>query len=265
MRVIICDECNSKTDLNEQLINQVTSGLANIQVPCRMKGTAASVPSLLHAKLVFATNHELVIDSASTGTMNRLTGPPFPFQFVPPDKYDPDTALPHQRIQDLDLVDRLSSPEARPGIVAWLVEGAIEFFRDGFPRSSAWESQAFELRTRGDMFAQWITQTYTPTGMPHDRVALSDMRSAFADSHKHFKGDIESGLTAALATMTTFVVPAEWPVHAPVYNPGPFSPPPSSVPMHGYTGLRIRAYGDRDWKTAMQMAVAVAEERRRKQ
>lgn len=257
-RLFICDECNKKTVLNEQFINGITSGLTDIKVPCRVKQKAASTPVMWHAKVVLATNHELSVSSSSTGTLGRLTGPRFPFKFIEPSLWNPETAMPEMRKADPELVKYLMSPEARPEIAAWMAQGARTFYATGFPRSSAWETQAFELRTRGDEFARWITETYTPTGTLTDRIATADMRTEFTNSHKHVKDDVTAGLEAALATMSVFITKTEWAVHSPVYNPGPFSPAPVMLAVPGYTGLRQRRFGDASWRESMLIAIDTA-------
>lgn len=264
VRLIACDECNEKTTLNEQFLNQITSGLPDITVPCRMKQKGAFACPW-HAKVVFATNHELSVSSASTGTIGRLNGPEFPFKFVEEKDWNPSTALPHMRLADAALTDYLLSAAARPEIAVWMVQGAVQFFTSGFPYSSAWAGQAFELRIRGDMYAKWITTYYTPTGVQSDRVSMADMRADFADAHKHIRGNVEAGLQFALATMSSYILKTEWPVAAPVYNQGSFvlaQAAPAAVPVPGFAGLRQRRFGDVPWKIAMIDAIKLTNEQR---
>jgi predicted exporter len=102
-------------------------------------------------------------------------------------------------------------------------------------------------------------ETYTPTGVATDRVSLADMRTAYTEAHKHYRGDANARLTAALLTMVAFVKKASWAESAPMYNPSPFTVP-VELAVSGYTGIRLKRVGDLEWKLAMELAVTCARE-----
>lgn len=91
--------------------------------------------------LVGATNHLPVIVDVDDAIWERVAPVPFPFKFVPPfrpaDRETGDPGAPgpkpgsNQRNGDADLRDRLAEahPDDAAAMLAWLVEGAVESYR----------------------------------------------------------------------------------------------------------------------------------------
>jgi putative DNA primase/helicase len=76
-------------------------------------------------KIFLLTNHKPKADAQDTALWRRVLLIPFDMVFVT----NPDRAKPAERLADLDLAEKLRSE--RPGILAWLVSGCLEWQRVG--------------------------------------------------------------------------------------------------------------------------------------
>ena len=77
--------------------------------------------------LFIATNHRPAVNSTEHATWRRLRLIPFPYRYEHPDR-----ARPGDRLVDLGLRARLQRGEAqREAMLAWIVAGAVEWYRDG--------------------------------------------------------------------------------------------------------------------------------------
>jgi len=113
---------------------------------------------------VFCVNH-LPTVSMDPAVWRRLLILPFDYQIPIED-------------QDSGFVDRLVKTEGS-GILKWLVEGAIEFLKDGLNPPVTLKAETQELRNAGDTLTQFIDQKCTITDDPEDRVKLNDLRKLY--------------------------------------------------------------------------------------
>lgn len=260
VRLIATDEINNHTRLNEAFINSLTCGIESSTVACRMKGDGAVSP-VWHGKLWFSTNHTLSIEASSVGTIGRLCGPPFPFEFIAPHKWDPLAAKPHQRKADVAAKDFLCN-EGRSVAMRWMVEGAIEYFTNGraLVLDSSWDISTFHLRTDGDEYARWIIAKYHPTGNVSDLVETADMLRWYRLDHPTSRRDHESGIKASLASFYPYIQEHNWTRSAMVTSS---VAQPALLRVYGYQGLRIRLDSDPSWASCIAEATRLAVDARR--
>jgi phage/plasmid-associated DNA primase len=263
LRVLISDEAHAESVLNEELINSISSGLDNITVALRCKHQTAKVHVGWRAKLVFSSNHVFRLPSGAVGTAVRLVGPPLKLQFV--EDYDPTTALPHFRPRNVDRTNFMTSDAARPGVVRWLIEGARMYYLTGLRSSPAWDAQRLTMQWKGDVFADWLSEAYFPTGSSNDRVSLAVLKAEFYASHKQAR-HIESLVRTSLSGMAAYINLMEWEEGAPgaffVAVPGVVGTFPRARVV-GYGGLRLRRLGDISWTDSVPIAIMIAAEARR--
>ena len=239
VRLLAFDETHEGVQLNESVVNQMTSGLSDISLTLRSKHQSGIRVERFCSKLVVSSNHVLNIPSSSSGTAARVRGAPFRFEFVPAATYDPDSSPSHVRPADEALISRLRSQDGRAGVAAYLVQGAISYYFRRIPPSIAWDSKTFDLRCDGDAYVKWIARNFTPTGNPTDRLPLIRLIDGYVAGNKYAR-NVEDGIRSALQSMSSFVTFIEWEEPAPFYNT---SAPPAGHPAQrvvGISGLTTR-------------------------
>lgn len=79
--------------------------------------------------LVGATNHLPLITDVDDAIWNRVAPVPFPYKYIDPAKGKPKPGT-NQRVADPTLRDRLAeADDLAEGVLAWLVEGAVESYK----------------------------------------------------------------------------------------------------------------------------------------
>lgn len=135
-RLAIFEELPRGGRLNAQRIKLLAG--TNVLSGRRMRQDFVTFPAT-HT-LVGATNHLPVIVDVDDAIWERVAPVPFPFKFVAPYRpaTDDDAGTPgpkpgtNQRDGDSELRDRLAEghPEDAAAMLAWLVEGAVESYRE---------------------------------------------------------------------------------------------------------------------------------------
>lgn len=258
-RLIALDETDGDKKLAVRIMNNVTSGKRDIVLSCRLKGKTAD-PVPVHAKWVFASNQVMSVDASATGTLVRRDGAPFSTVFVPAESYNELTSPKHHKPVLSHLVDYLQSHEGKQEVIRWIIQGAIQFYNSGLPKSEAWAAQTFMLNSHGDPYVLWLSEHYIPTGNPLDRIAEDVLIHKFRDDNRHCASqDTRKAIRAALHLARDFVFLEKWANPAPYYNcaePIPGSGHPMEEVI-GYTCLRQRKHGDLPWGEAMVAAKAI--------
>jgi hypothetical protein len=264
LRLLVADEGRAESFLNEELVNIVSSGLAEIQVPLRMKHLTATVLYRWRAKLVLSSNHTFRLPSGALGTAARMQGPALRLQFVDP--YDPATALDTTRPRDTRMVDELMGDRSRAGIARWIVVGCQAFYESNALLSSpSWDAQRVRMQWKGDVFVDWLSDQYFPTGVMADRVDVNTLRTDFSTARKQAK-NVDALIRSALEGMGSYVSLLEWEEVARgahfVAQPGVAGVFPRER-IVGYGGLRLRRVGDVSWAEAASVACVIAANARR--
>ena len=162
-RFLIFNESNKEeVQMSEHLIKMVTdSGEVQARHPA---GRPFEYQPVFTP--VFCVNH-LPTVSMDPAVWRRLLILPFEYQ-IPVDE------------QDSGFVDKLIKNEGS-GILNWLVDGAIEFLKNGLNPPVSLKAQTQELRKQGDTLTQFIDQNCTVTGNDEDRIKLNDLRKQYIE------------------------------------------------------------------------------------
>lgn len=253
-RILIFDETGADCHLKEAFINLATSGSSDIRLQCARKHKQGELVTL-QAKIVFCSNHVLSINASSSGTAFRNTCPPFDSTFVSADGYDPKMAAAGYKVRDDALCARLKSDAGRAGVMAWIVDGARQFYSQGIPRSARWDRYSLELLVKGDPYLKFIAETHVPTGCATDRVSL------FAIVEQFLRGKgagasrkVDDGIAAALASLAPLVTPVLWQEPMPFYGSGAVPPDHPQLVVSGFRGLRRRVFADLSYYECLEAA-----------
>ena len=122
-------------------------------------------------KLWLLSNHDVRVDVDDPAAWGRVVRIPFPHSF----KVNPDKTL----------KERLKRPENLVGILAWAVEGAIQWYASptGLPVPPCWHQALQEVRLEQDIVQQWIDdRTVDDAGMTDSSVLYEDYK---AWCHEH--------------------------------------------------------------------------------
>ena len=247
-RLVVFDEGGKALEINQVLMNQLTDGKERHSLSMQIKhkgATRMGYDTDLHCKFLIASNHALRVGADSTGLVERKKTLALNLQFISP--YDALTALPHERPRDAALQSRLQDPANRSGIVRWIAQGAYRSLHGSSLTCPRFEQAAFGLLVRGDPYLEWLTTTYTPTGLPTDRVILSVLVTEFkaAGRSASLNAGCYEGLKALMDSMRDFVTLTNWAEYG--------------QELSGYAGLRQRKVGDsHDWLANRGDARAVA-------
>jgi putative DNA primase/helicase len=103
-------------------------------------------------KLWMFTNHKPQITDPSIGMWHRVVLIPFLAVFSRDPKVDPAV----RQDPDPDIRDKLLEPEHREAILAWLVQGAIEWYQYGLQEPEIVRVAVAEYRQESDRFQEWL-------------------------------------------------------------------------------------------------------------
>jgi len=81
--------------------------------------------------------------------------------------------------EDKSLKYRLRKPEARQGVLLWLVKGARRYLAEGLPEVEAVKESTEEHRTQADAVRQFLDEQTEPA--PGQSVLFSDVYAAYKD------------------------------------------------------------------------------------
>ena len=102
-------------------------------------------------KLVLMTNHRPQIDHLDGAMRGRLHMLPFDRTWNRPGVPDPDPNLPNG---DKDLARKLAAESE--GILAWVVEGAVAYYRDGLEPPTEVQEATRDFFSEADTLGQWL-------------------------------------------------------------------------------------------------------------
>jgi len=157
----------------------------NVTTMKRLVGTPTMTGRHLYQKeitwnvshsLFVTSNYDLNVNESDDGTWRRLAKVPFPYSYVDV------PAAPHERLKDRSLSGRLATRSAREACLAWLVAGAVRWYREGLSDLNTPETvRAATLAWRGesDVVLKFFTEMLVPAEGSH--IASSDMLKAFND------------------------------------------------------------------------------------
>jgi putative DNA primase/helicase len=148
-RLVTVMETGEGHELNEALIKSVTSGTQIVARP--LYGHQFAYEPTFHVFL--STNHRPVIRGHDRGIWRRLRLIPFPVTFRDRDQ-DDEVLGERERWRNPLLRSQLI--EELPGILAWMVEGAGEWVRDGLGSCKEVEKATKEWRDEQDAVAIWL-------------------------------------------------------------------------------------------------------------
>lgn len=154
-RLVLCSETEDNTALAESLVKSLVSGdsMAVRQL------YAAPVQFTPNFKLVMAGNHKPIVRGNDNGIWRRVRLVPFNRTFEPAER-------------DPHLLDKLKT-EA-PHILAWMVQGCIEWQRRGLadvPKVIRQATDAYQVDQ--DLTGRWLDECTTNT--PHGETTSSDL------------------------------------------------------------------------------------------
>jgi len=106
-------------------------------------------------KIFLLTNHRPKADAQDTALWHRVLLIPFTMAFLP----NPDPAKANERLADLNRADKLRAE--RPGILAWLVQGCIEWQRQGLNPPECVRAATKEYRDGEDTLKTFLQDRCT--------------------------------------------------------------------------------------------------------
>lgn len=139
IRFAEASETDAKQRLAEALVKRITGGDA---VECRFLNENPFVYTP-EFKLWLSTNHKPQVAGTDLGMWSRIKLIPFVNKFEGSNK-------------DASLDDKLKAE--LPGILAWAVRGAVEFYRQGLGTCAAVEAATQEYRAESDALAKFILE-----------------------------------------------------------------------------------------------------------
>lgn len=167
-RLLVWDEIGADVSFKEDILNQLSDGKEGTKLSFRGKGEKPLVVQNLQAKLVFLTNHVLKVPASATGLLERNKGIHLYRRFLPPDG----TLGPDDMHSNPDLERLLMSQHGKLVVARFMVEGAKRVLEGASLSSPNFERASFELRIKGDVYLQWLTDKYRPTSLPQYEVRL---------------------------------------------------------------------------------------------
>ena len=139
MRLVTAIETGEGKRLNEPLVKQLTGG---DRISARFMHGDFFTFTPTH-KLWLATNHKPTIRGTDLGMWRRIKLIPFTVQIPDEEKDD-------------GLKARLRAPEARQGILNWMLEGALLWQREGLKPPQAVSDATQAYREEMDVLAAWL-------------------------------------------------------------------------------------------------------------
>lgn len=159
-RFVRASEPEQGTRMKEALIKALTGGEA-IMIRRMHSEFVEIVPEF---KLVISGNHKPEIRGADDGIWRRVMLVPF-LEQIPDDEVDK------------NLPAKLEAE--RDGILAWLVQGCLDYLQHGLPVPQAVMDATSDYRTTSDPMREFLTTECTVTDNFEDFATGRDLRDAF--------------------------------------------------------------------------------------
>ncbi len=172
-RLVAASETPQGARLNESLVKDLTGG--ERLRGRRMRGDFWEFPPT--HKIILLTNHRPGVAGTDEGVWRRVRLVPFDVTFWDPDKhpYPAAEGLDPDLRQDKRLGEKLA--DEAPGILAWMVQGCLDWQRDGLTMPDEVRIATAEYRDAEDLLAQFIAERCV-TGA-NNRCKLSTLYGAF--------------------------------------------------------------------------------------
>lgn len=138
-RLALANEVESGARLSAQIV-KVACSTEPIAARHMYGGVFSFLPT---HKLVIRGNHKPIITDDDDGIWRRIHLLPFERRFGPEEK-------------DMALEDKLMAEGS--GILYWMVQGAVEYFKRGLTRTGRVATASLAYRKESDLMAQWIEE-----------------------------------------------------------------------------------------------------------
>lgn len=148
-RLVVCSETDDGKRLAESMVKELTGDEA-IRARRMREDFWEFDPT---HKILLVTNHKPMIRGTDHGIWRRIRLIPFARQFWNPHKGE---TGPDELCQDDTLKDRLKAEQS--GILTWIVQGCIEWHRDGEQTPKEVEDQTKEYRGSQDVLGSFVDE-----------------------------------------------------------------------------------------------------------
>jgi putative DNA primase/helicase len=159
MRLVACMESDADQRMSEALVKTLTGG---DRIRARRMHEDFWEFSPTH-KLILCTNHKPQIRGTDHAIWRRIRLVPFTVTFT-------------EERQDKQLPEKLRAE--LPGILAWAVEGCLEWQRHGMMPPEAVLEATKEYRVEEDLLAQWLEECCL-TGSPNYRQRAGQLYASY--------------------------------------------------------------------------------------
>lgn len=142
-RLIVVNEPDEGGELREGTIKSMTGGDAIAARAPYAKQSIEIVPSWV---IFMPTNHKPIVKGGDNGIWRRLLLVPFTRNFETDQSVTKDPAREEKLLAEL------------PGVLAWMVRGALEYLRHGLAPPAVVREAGASYRTQMDLLAEWLEQ-----------------------------------------------------------------------------------------------------------
>lgn len=173
-RFVAACETGEGRRLNEPLVKETTGG---DRITARfMKQDHFTFAATF--KVILCTNHRPEIRGTDVGIWRRVRLVPFNVRFWKPGE----TPGPEHLRADPTMRDKLRAE--LPGVLNWIVAGAVEWYRDGLGTCPAVEAATADYRSAEDIVSQWVDERCERDATETKAADLFANYVAWAESRK---------------------------------------------------------------------------------
>ena len=162
--------------LDEERMKSITTG-GRVRADKKHQDAKEFSPVL---KLWLEANELPRVKDMTEGFWRRVCYVPFLVHFEWPEKIGSlcprcGKSRDQHKVIDKEIVAQLTAEI--PGILRWIVEGAISYYKDGLPIPPDWRTRAEEYREDQDIFGQMIADAFEDSG--GDEIPSDDLHPAY--------------------------------------------------------------------------------------
>jgi putative DNA primase/helicase len=231
-RLCVASETGEGRPMNEERIKLLTGG---DEIAARRMREDIWRFKPTH-KIILQTNHRPVVRGGDFAIWRRIALVPFTVRFWDPTKPDEVAlGLPDELRKDTSMPERLKAE--RPGILAWMMRGCLEWQRIGLCPPRCVTDATAEYRSGEDVVGRWLEECCVVMNQTRVKIKAGDAYPAFA-RWQELTGETPWNQRTFAERMAT-----RFPAYTPSQGPPPANGQYKQV-VHGtqwYFGLMLRA------------------------